>query len=151
MHTPGFAHILVPLDGTPSSELALKAAQQAAALGGRLTLVEIAEDLLSDHQLPEGSDKESFWQSQAQPVREYLKDAAKLITRADLDVHTLVATGHPSQAILDIVSNLEVDAVAMCSHSRSVLRRALKGSTVQSVMPRCPVPLIIVHDPDDPE
>jgi nucleotide-binding universal stress UspA family protein len=52
-------------------------------------------------------------------------------------------------AILDMIGTLGVDAVAMCSHSRSILRQIFWGSTVQSVMPRCPVPLIIVHDPGD--
>ena len=148
MTTPGFPHILVPLDGSPSSELAIVAAQQAAAQSGRLTLVEIAEDLVSDHHLPESIDKESFWQQQAQPVREYLEHAKTLVTREDLEVKSLVASGHPAEAILDLISTLSVDAVAMASHSRSVLSRLFSSSTVQTVMPRCPVPLIIVHAPE---
>lgn len=147
--TPGFLHVLVPLDGSPSSELALIPAQKVAAEGGTITLVEIAEDLVASHHLPEGSDKKGFWQQQVQPVREYLAHAAKLVTREDLTVKTLVSSGHPGMAILDIIDTLDVEAVAMCSHSRSLLRRIFVGSTVQTVMPRCPVPLIIVHDPAD--
>jgi nucleotide-binding universal stress UspA family protein len=145
MTNPGFQHILVPLDGTPSSELALGAAQQAVSQAGRLTLVQIAEDLVAPHQLPHDSDKETFWQQQAQPARDYLAGVAKLVWRTDLEVKTLVASGHPATAILDIVADSAVDAVSMCSHTHSKLRQFLLGSTVQTVMRRCPVPVIIVH------
>lgn len=142
---PGFEHILVPLDGTPPSELAIVAAQKAAGQGATLTLIQIAEDIVAPHHLPEGSDMEGFWQKQAQPVRDYLAHAVKLVTREDLRVKTLVATGHPAEAILEIIKDAGADAVAMTSHSRSLVYQILIGSTVQSVMARCPVPLIVVH------
>ena len=143
--TPGFEHILVPLDGTPTSELAIIAAQKAAGDAATLTLVQIAEDIVAPHQLPDGSDMEGFWQKQAQPVRDYLAHAKKLVTREDLHVKTMVATGHPAEAILDIITDAGADAVAMTSHSRSLVYQILIGSTVQTVMARCAVPLIVVH------
>jgi nucleotide-binding universal stress UspA family protein len=142
---PGFYHILVPLDGTPTSELALATARKAVASGGRLTLVQIAEDLVSDYHLPEGSDKEAFWTRQAQPVRDYLEQISAQIPREDLTVEVIVAAGHPAEAILDMAEELEVDAVSMVCHSRSKVRRMLLGSTVQKVMERLTVPLLLIH------
>lgn len=149
MINPGFHHILVPLDGTPSSELAIGAAQQAAAQSGKITLVQVSEDLVSSHHLPDTSDKETFWQQQVAPVREYLAGAAKLVWRGDLQVKTVVASGHPVDAILDLVGDSAVDAVAMCSHSHSKLWLVLIGSTVDRIIRRCPVPVIIVHPQED--
>ena len=147
---PGFKHILVPLDGSESSELSIQVAQQAASQDGQITLVQIAEDMVADHQLPHDSDKQAFWKSQSEPVYDYLKSRVGLIARDDLKVEVIVATGHPAEVILDIAAELKVNAVAMCSHSRSKLRQFILGSTVQTVMKRLSVPLIIVH-PKEPD
>lgn len=145
MSSPGFSHILVPLDGTPSSELALEAAARAASQNGKVTIVQVAEDLVSPHQLPDDCDKQAFWQEQARPVLEYLEKAKALVTRDDLKVETMAGSGNPAEAILDIAKELAVEAIAMSSHSRSMLRQVLLGSTVQTVMARAAVPLLIVH------
>ena len=142
---PGFKHILVPLDGSKSSELSIQVAQKAASQDGQITLVQIAEDMVADHQLPHDSDKQAFWKSQSEPVYDYLKSLLGSIAREDVRVEVIVASGHPAEAILDIAADLKVDAVTMCSHSRSKLRQFFLGSTVQTVMSRLPVPLIIVH------
>lgn len=142
--TYGFRKILVPLDGTPSSELALQAAMKAASKDALITLVQIAEDIVSSHHLPDEADKEAFWEKQAAPVREYLEKLKGTVARPDFRFQTMVASGHPAEAILDIASELQVDAVAMCTHSSKV-RQIFLGSTVQSVMSRCKVPVLVVH------
>ena len=147
MTTSGFQHILVPLDGTPSSELAVAAAVKAAAGNGRLTIIGVVEDLVANHQLPEDYDKQEFWLEQARPTMEYLENAVGLVARADLQVSTVTASGNPAEAILNLAKELSVDAIAMSSHSRTVLHQVLLGSTVQTVMSRAAVPLILVHPP----
>lgn len=142
---PGFSNILVPLDGTESSELAIEAAVTAASVGASLTLVQVAEDLVEAQDEPQTSVQEAYWAAQIEPIRVYLHQAAGKVTREDLRVEVVVATGEPAEAILDIAEELAVDAVSMCSHSRSQLRQILIGSTVQSVMRELKVPLIIVH------
>ena len=149
MSEPGFRHILVPLDRSPSSELALLAASRAAARGGRLTLLHVGEDMVADHQLPESYDKQAFWEEQARPIHEYLNQSKAMVTREDLQVETVAAGGNPAEAILDIANELGVEAIAMSSHSRSVLRQVLIGSTVQTVLARAKVPLLIVHPPEE--
>jgi nucleotide-binding universal stress UspA family protein len=144
----GFHHILVPLDGTPSSELALTAAEQAVAKDGRLTLLRVV-DLLGDHYLPDDSDREKIRDEQLNPVLDYLDKAKSRITRVDLEVETTLASGAPADAILDVASEKQVDAVAMCTHTEAKLRQFLLGSVAQRIMKRCPVPVIVVHPPTE--
>jgi nucleotide-binding universal stress UspA family protein len=141
---PGFTHILVPLDGHTCSDLALKAAETAVGKNGKLTLVRVA-DLVSDHHLPSRSDKQAIWSKQMEPVEAYLEACRERIQRTDLEIETVIASGFPSEAILDMVNDYRVDAVAMCRHSKSRLRKLLLGSTTQEVLSKCPVPVIIVH------
>ena len=146
MQSPDFQHILVPLDGSAESELALAPAQKAGAANGRVTLVHVAEDLINAHQLPLGESGEKFSAQQVEPVREYLAAVATQIVRSDLKVETVVASGHPADAILDLAQELGVDAIALCNHMRSPLRRVLKGSTIQYLLAKSKVPLLVVHD-----
>jgi nucleotide-binding universal stress UspA family protein len=140
----GFQHILVPLDGSEVSELALDAAQQAARLNGRLTLVRVT-DILADHYLPDDADKEAIWQKQIAPVREYLDLMKAGVQREDLTVQTEVASGFPADVILEMATEDAVDAVAMCTHTESKLRKFLLGSVANKVIDTCSVPVIIVH------
>ena len=146
MQNPGFHHVLVALDGSKESELSLAPAEKVVCLNGKLTLVHVAEDLLNSHQLPEGSDGDEYTEKQIGPIRDYLKSASELISRPDVKVETVVASGHPADAILSLSAELEVDAIALSNHLRSPLRRALKGSTTQYLLAKSEVPLIVVHD-----
>ena len=140
----GFRHILVPLDGSEVSELALAAAQRAAQQDGQLTLIQVT-DILSEHYLPDNADKEAIWEEQLAPVREYLDTVKQKIVRSDLIVGTEVASGFPADVILEMASQDGIDAVAMCTHTESKIRKFLLGSVAQKVIDSCSVPVIVVH------
>ena len=140
----GFQHILVPLDGSEVSEMALPAAQRAVCQNGTLTLVRVT-DILADHYLPDDADKQAIWEKQIAPVREYLEGMKSKIEREDISVKTEVATGFPADVILEMATEDEVDAVAMCTHTESKIRKLLLGSVAHKVIDACSVPVIIVH------
>ena len=140
----GFQHILVPLDGSEVSELALAPAQRAAQQDGQLTLIQVT-DILSEHYLPDDADKEAIWEEQLAPVREYLDSVKQKIVRSDLIVSTEVASGFPADVILEMAAQDGIDAVAMCTHTESKIRKFLLGSVAHKVIDSCSVPVIVVH------
>lgn len=142
----GFQHILVPLDGTPNSELALPTAMKALAEGGKLSVLRIA-DLVADHYLPDGSNKRAIWDKQLGPVQEYLDSISARLEKQNLVFETEIATGSPADVILEWANQGEIDAVAMCTHTESKLRQFFLGSVFQAILERCPVPVIVVHPP----
>ena len=95
--------------------------------------------------MPDDADKEAIWEKQIGPVRDYLEMVKKKIERDDLDVRTEVASGFPADVILDMAKDDGVDAVAMCTHTESKLRKFLLGSVAHKVIDACSVPVIIVH------
>jgi nucleotide-binding universal stress UspA family protein len=60
----------------------------------------------------------------------------------------LVDGGDPVDAILQAAERLGVDVVALASHGRSGLERALLGSVAEQVARRSPRPVFIVHQPE---
>jgi len=140
----GFQHILVPLDGSEDSELALAAALKAVTVGGRLTLMRVT-DILSDHYLPDDADKQAIWEKQIAPVREYLQSVQARLTRKDLNVRIEVASGYPADVILEMAAEDGVDAVAMCKHTDRKIKKFFLGGTATKVIDHCQVPVIVVH------
>ena len=79
MSVTGFSKVMVCLDGSPASEVALPAALRLVAHGGTLILFRVT-DLLPPNYLPEGTDKESLWASQLGPVETRSKPASRATT-----------------------------------------------------------------------
>lgn len=140
----GFHHILVPLDGTESSELSLQAAQKALAEQGKLTLLRVV-DLLGDHYLPDDADKDKMRDQQIHPAVVYLEEVQSRIKRSDLQLDTTVASGAVADAILSVAKDKEADAIAMCTHTEAKVRQFLMGSVAQRVVRNSDVPVILVH------
>ena len=140
----GFQHILVPLDGTEVSELALQAAQKAVANNGTITLLRVV-DLLGDHYLPDDADKEKIRGKQIHPAVEYLDGLCERLRSDELAVKTSIASGAPSDAIVEIAQEKGVDCIAMCTHTEAKVRQFLLGSVAQRVMRSAAIPVMVVH------
>lgn len=142
----GFQHVLVPLDGSPVSELALGAAEEAAAHHGRLTLVRVI-DILGAHYLPDEEDRTDLDEQQRRPAQAYLDQVKERVRRSDLRLHTVIASGPPADAILMVCGEEKASAIALCTHTDHKLRQFLLGSTAQRVIKNSTVPVIVVHPP----
>lgn len=144
----GFQHILIPLDGTDVSELAIEAAREAVAKGGRLTFLRVV-DILGDHYLPDDADKKKIREQQIHPAVEYLDEIKKRLGKTELQLDVAVAGGAPADAILEVAREKGVNAIAMCTHTEAKIRQFLMGSVAQRVMRRGTVPVILVHPAED--
>ena len=142
----GFAHILVPLDGTPTSELALGSAEEAAAHQGRVTLLRVI-DMVGSHYIPDEQDRAEMRDKQLHPATEYLNEVQKRMRRSDLQVDTVIASGSPADAILQVASEKKVSAISLCTHTEEKLRQFLMGSVSQRVVKKSSVPVLVVHPP----
>lgn len=144
----GFSHILVPLDGTQTSELALGAAEEAAAHHGHITLLKVI-DMVGSHYIPDEDDRAQIRDQQFGPANEYLEQMKKRMRRTDLVVDTVIASGPPADAILEVAAEKKASAISLCTHTEAKLRQFLLGSVSQRVMKNSPVPVIMVHPPRD--
>ena len=130
--------ILVPLDGSRFSELALPFAERLAAGGARVTLMRA----LSSHALPD-VDTTAEQLRQIAEAETYLTGIGNTLA---IPIHTEMAVffGAPGKAIMDEIDIRQADLVVMATHGRSGPGRALFGSTADHVLRHAAVPVLLV-------
>lgn len=118
--------LLVPLDGSADAE---------SILGALLPLAErrpLRLTLLGA--VPEGASLHE--------TKKYLARAEQALRRPGIDVRLETRPGDPASAILAHSISVPSDLIAMATHGRSGVRRALMGSVTEQVLRRATVPLM---------
>jgi nucleotide-binding universal stress UspA family protein len=141
---PAVKHVMVPLDGSVLSELAIDAGVRLATLfGAKLSLVQAVRWAYETYPyagqamyLPAlDSDLEAG-------ALEYIQRRTARIS-SGLEVHGFVVRGFAAQALMDFEEAKDVDLVVMTTHARSGVVRAALGSTAERMVHgRAPVLLL---------
>ena len=117
-------NLIVPLDGSDLSELALPVADQiAAGLSATITLVSAG------------------WGSTVAELDGYLRTNASML--ATPSATRVVSDTFPATAITDLLDT-PADTVVMGTHGRSGVGRALLGSVAEEVIGRTGSPVVLV-------
>jgi len=144
----GFETLLVPLDGSELSESALAHATDFGMLFGaayHLTrIVAYPVDLASPY-LPATAQMNQALVDQARDMAaEYLEGHAERMRRRGLRVTTSVAVdAQAGHGILTEAEAVGCDSIAMATHARTGLTRALLGSSADKVLRGTHLPLLL--------
>src|SRR5690348_4702291 len=121
-----FTNILVPLDGTSQSNVALLPARTIAhATHAAITIVHVVAPS----------------EMKAQAEAEFERIAAELRTDGT-SVSVAIARGEPAEEILSQIQTRGADLVVMRTHGRSGIGRAVLGSVAEEVLSHSPVPVV---------
>lgn len=130
----GYAHLMVPLDGSPAAEAALPAATLlAGACGARLSLVRAAQWAASAY--PNAMPEIYLPQ-----VDEELTAGAKAYLQrkqAELDgakVESFIVRGAAADSLLEFVEKENVDLIVMTTHARTGIARLALGSIADRML-----------------
>ncbi len=128
-----FRHILVPVDGSPSSDKALDEAIRLAIFSGaKISLLHVLDDL-----------------SHVRATGESLlaKQGEKILARGLPVECVLIAEG--SGRICDHVAEhariSQADLIVVGSHGRRGVGRVLLGSDAEQIIRQAPVPVLVVR------
>lgn len=135
--------ILVPTDGSPEGEPAIRYAMEVATEHGAAVLAVHVVNVASYTGLP----MESSWNGVADALREEGEAAVERVLELAPErvaVETAVLEGAPGQVIVDQADRSNVDLVIMGTHGRGGLDRLLLGSVAEQVVRRSPVPVLTV-------
>ena len=145
-HEPVFQHILVPLDGSPLAERALK---HAVALGtlmqARYTLLQALDPLVVEHTQPPyaaGLDRRLLPEVRASAAA-YLERIAARLRAQSLRVETDLVVGPPAFAIREYAREHNIDLIAMATHGHGGVSRLLLGSVADAVVRAADVPILL--------
>ena len=128
--------ILVPLDGSDIAEAILPLAQELAApLKAEVTLLQVQS---GTGMLSHVTERETYEASA------YLKVHVLAFSEQGITAHHVIRTGHAAAEIIDYATVNKMDLIAMSTHGRSGLSRAVMGSVAEQVVRHAPVPVLLV-------
>ena len=144
-----FKHILVPVDGSSTSQLAVvKAIGLAKAFGARVTAIFVVDPY------PFTGVGTDFAYGQAEYLSAATAEANAAITAAKtafegagLSVDTSVIEAHAAwRGVVQAADSMQADLIVMGSHGRSGLEKLVLGSVTQAVLSHTHLPVLVVRD-----
>src|SRR5579859_443302 len=154
-----YRKILVPLDRSASSELALsEAAQIASSVGATIVLASVAPASARDDIRPAeeparvgGGPTRVATPSRSSIERctAYLEAKASELRAQGIAVQTEAASGQPVEELLRIIGQQQPDLLVMAAHRRSEVQRLFRGSVAAKVMRGTGLPGLLVQARED--
>ena len=136
-----YHHILIPLENTPADETILTHIKPLARMtGAKLLLVHVADGWVA----------RNFNQLQLAESEEMKQDRAYLEgRRAELDAEgftcaAVLALGEPSDEIIKLAREKDVDLIAMTTHGHRLISDILYGATADKVRHAVDVPVLLL-------
>jgi nucleotide-binding universal stress UspA family protein len=143
-----FKHILVPVDGSPTSMLAVsKAADLARAFGSQVTALYVIDPYPFTGVGADFAYGQSQYLSAATAEANSALDAVKATMQAaGVSVEAVLGEGHAvHEGIVRALENTGADLIVMGSHGRRGLERLMLGSVTQRVLGVAHVPVLVVR------
>lgn len=152
-----YHRILVAIDGSPTSNLALLEAARMAPPDARVRVVTVAENPLALLPPEAGTafDPELLHTSLLKAGRDMLERARTLLQHRGLDAHCVLLdlSETPGQSVADALlaeaRGWPADVIVLGTHGRGGVRRLLMGSLTETLLQRSPLPLLAVRAPCD--
>lgn len=144
-----FKHILVPVDGSETAQMAVeKAAGLAKAFGSTVTVIYVIDPYPFTGL---GSDfaygQSEYLEAASAEAGEAIKAAQQLLQNAGVSVETSVIEAHSVwRGILEAAAGASADLIVMGSHGRHGVEKIVLGSVVQRVLSHTHLPVFVVRD-----
>ncbi|MEF8828681.1 MAG: universal stress protein [Halolamina sp.] len=140
--------VLVPVDGSPQSNDALKHALRNFP-DSEITALTAVDPIAAGYAAAPGPDATSYpgeWTEQAEERADAILDeAAEIAATESRQIETVRVTDRPARAIVDYAEEHDVDQIVIGSHGRTGITRVLLGSVAEKVVRRAPCPVTVVR------
>jgi nucleotide-binding universal stress UspA family protein len=141
-----FLRMLVPVDGSPSSE---KAARYALKLAfcekcEVVTVHVVDEETAADYAQYSDRPLAAIIEQMQRTAEGYIEDVGRWGAQEGVKVRGEVRVGMPHRVILALAAELNADLIVMGTVGRKGPRRVLVGSVTERVIEQSPVPVLVV-------
>lgn len=148
MNPPGtfFTRMLVPVDGSPSSEKAARYALKLAfcAQCEVVAVHVVDEETAADYAQYSDRPLAAIIAQMQSTAENYIEDVGRWGKEEGVKVRGEVRVGLPHRVILALATELGVDLIVMGTVGRKGPRRVLVGSVTERVIEQAPVPVLVV-------
>jgi nucleotide-binding universal stress UspA family protein len=144
-----FAHILVPLDGSPRAERALiVAARLARANSSAITLVRVVQEPISyaASMDPAATAIQSEIDTGLTQASQYLNQVAHSAVLEGIPVEQQTLVGSVANTILSVAESAGSDLIIICSHGYTGITRWALGSIAEKIARHAPMPVLILRE-----
>jgi nucleotide-binding universal stress UspA family protein len=136
-----YHHILIPLENSPADETILMHIKPLARMtGAKLLLVHVADGWVARNfdqlQLAESEEMKQD--------RAYLEKRARDLTGEGFSCEAVLALGEPSDEIVKLAREKNVDLIAMTTHGHRLISDILYGATADKVRHAVDAPVLLL-------
>jgi nucleotide-binding universal stress UspA family protein len=147
-----YKRILVPVDGSPTSNAGLREAiRLAKAQGASLQLVHVADQhYIAMMGLESATAMDELIASVTQAGKRVLRTAERFVRREGVDASAVLLetlTGPAADPIVRQAKKWSADLIVIGTHGRRGVRRLLMGSDAEQIVRTSPVPVLLVRAP----
>ena len=139
--------VLVPVDGSNFAEHALPYALGIARRTGarlHLSLVHVPPDIVSPH-YPLAEALEAHEAERQDQDTAYIEDLVERLRPSGVELRSTVLRGRVAAALARHVEEEEIGLVVLTTHGRGGIQRAWLGSTADSLIRHCMIPILLVR------
>lgn len=130
-----YKRVMVTLDGSELAQTALlHALDLCRALGATLVLLHVRDAR----------------QGSPEAARRFLDFTRRQHANDGVAIETLVREGPVAEAIVRAAADEQIDMIAMATHGRSGIQRAVYGSVAEQVLRSSTKPVLLVRVPGSP-
>ena len=144
-----FKHILVPVDGSPTAQLAVtKAIGLARAFDSRITAIFVIDPYPFTGIGADFADGQTEYLTAAHAeAQATLKLTSDALAQSGVPFDTSVVESHaPWRGVVQTAEALPADLIVMGSHGRSGLEKLVLGSVTQAVLAHTRRSVLVVRD-----
>ena len=147
-----YNRILVPVDGSATSNLGLAEAIKLARLTGARLLLLHAVDIAAISLTPEASMAvPTLFDAMREAGEQVLAKARATVESAGLAAETILVdtlSGRVSDLVVDHAKKWGADLIVIGTHGRRGVGRLLLGSDAEQIVRSAPVPVLLVRAPE---
>ena len=136
-----YRHILIPVENSPADETILAHIKPLARMtGAKLLLVHVSDGWVARNfnQLKLAESEEM------REDRDYLEKRGRELTDEGFQCDAVLALGEPSDEIIKLAREKNVDLIAMTTHGHRLISDILYGATADKVRHGVDVPVLLL-------
>jgi nucleotide-binding universal stress UspA family protein len=152
-----FKRILVCLDGSRLAEQIMPyAAEEAICFQSKLVLLQVVQEPVAfspgfPGEAPVPVQTEIMVAGAKEALisaKKYLEKLARPLRKKGIQVRTVAIPGGAGEAILDYANTNNISLIAIATHGRGGLRRAVFGSVADHVLRESGLPVLVIRPQD---
>lgn len=144
-----FKHILVPVDGSPTAQLAVeKVIGLVKAFGARVTAIFVIDPYpFTGVGTDFAYDQAEYLSAATAEANAAIKATKDAFAAAGVSVEaSVVEANTPWRGVVRAAESVQADLIVMGSHGRSGLEKLVLGSVTQAVLSHTRLPVLVVRD-----